>query len=103
MDDDDLHEYARKDVKDHGGDFEVKIFSLHYVRAGKHLPARVTEICVELEYPPQAVFAGTMTNSANYLRFRLGPEVQIAMGVFAKTPGEEMTEPCRIISLPRAH
>ncbi len=61
-----------------------------YVRAGKNLAARVTEVLVELESPPQAVFGETSSCATNYVRFRLGPEVEIAMGALSKMPGDTM-------------
>ncbi len=60
------------------------------VRAGKCLPVTATEIIVDLHYPPQAVFRGEKLNRPNYLRFRLGPDVVIALGAQAKAPGEAM-------------
>ena len=61
-----------------------------YVRAGKNLAARVTEVLVELKSPPQAVFGEASSCAANYVRFRLGPEVEIAMGALSKMPGDTM-------------
>src|SRR5438874_6559174 len=37
-----------------------------YIRAGKYLPARATEIVVELKQPPQAVFGEVEPAHANY-------------------------------------
>lgn len=62
-----------------------------FVRAGKHLPSKITEIVVELEHPPQAVFSRTTPGATNYVRFQLAPEVEIALGAHTKTPGETMT------------
>ncbi len=61
-----------------------------YVRAGKNLISRVTEVLVELNVPPQAVFGGKPLERSNYVRFRLGPEVEIAMGALTKIPGDDM-------------
>jgi glucose-6-phosphate 1-dehydrogenase len=54
-----------------------------FVRAGKRLPITATEVLVKLKPPPQKVFSGVDFPDApsNTLRFRLGPEVQIALGV----------------------
>jgi len=62
-----------------------------YVRAGKKLPATCTEVMVELKAPPQRVFADSEPppGKTNYLRFRLNPEVVIALGARAKRPGED--------------
>lgn len=63
-----------------------------YIRAGKSLPVTCTEVLVELEPPPLTIFRGdTLTpDNANYVRFRLGPDVAIALGVRSKVPGEGM-------------
>jgi glucose-6-phosphate 1-dehydrogenase len=58
-----------------------------YIRAGKCLPVTCTEVFVRLRRPP-AVFGATPP--PNYYRFRIGPEVQIALGTLVKSPGEEM-------------
>ncbi len=60
------------------------------VRAGKSLPVTAVEIVVDLHYPPQAVFHADHTKRSNYVRFRLSPDVAIALGARAKTPGEAM-------------
>jgi glucose-6-phosphate 1-dehydrogenase len=62
-----------------------------YVRAGKNLPVTCTEVRVELKAPPQKVFADSEPAPAdtNYVRFRLNPEVAIALGARAKLPGED--------------
>ena len=64
-----------------------------YIRAGKEMPQTFTEVRVELHRPPQRVFGGlgAMPHDNNYLRFRLSPDVVIAIGAMAKTPGEDMT------------
>lgn len=61
-----------------------------YIRAGKCLPVTATEVLVDLKRPPQAVFGGVELSQANYLRFRLSPEVVIALGALVKAPGEAM-------------
>jgi glucose-6-phosphate 1-dehydrogenase len=61
-----------------------------YVRTGKHLPAKVTEVLVEFKQPPQAVFSREMAQLSNHVRFRLGPEVSIGVGAHTKLPGEAM-------------
>ena len=62
-----------------------------YVRAGKSLATTTTEVMVEFKNPPQVVFNEPAPSMGNYIRFRLSPEVQIAMGARAKRPGEGMT------------
>jgi len=53
-----------------------------YIRAGKCLPVTATEVVVELRQPPQKVFSGRTFEykKENYVRFRLGPDVAIAIG-----------------------
>jgi glucose-6-phosphate 1-dehydrogenase len=60
------------------------------VRAGKCLPVTATEVTVDLHYPPQVVFRADRPGRPNYFRFRLGPNVMIALGTRAKAPGEAM-------------
>ncbi len=53
-----------------------------FIRTGKCLPRTITEVLVRLHLPPQRVFSGrrVQTIGNNYVRFRISPEVQIAMG-----------------------
>ncbi len=57
-----------------------------YIRAGKCLPATVTEVLVKLRQPP-AVFSA-LPPPANYFRFRVTPDLMIAVGALVKKPGE---------------
>lgn len=61
-----------------------------FVRAGKSLKMTVSEVVVEFKNPPQVVFSEPTFSQGNYVRFRLGPQVQIAIGARAKRPGEGM-------------
>jgi glucose-6-phosphate 1-dehydrogenase len=63
-----------------------------YIRAGKCLPVTCTEVLVELRPPPFSVFGEqpAALERTNYLRFRLGPDVAIALGVRSKLAGEAM-------------
>jgi glucose-6-phosphate 1-dehydrogenase len=58
-----------------------------YIRAGKCLPTTVSEVVVSLKSPPLAKLA---PGKGNYVRFRLNPDVTIAVGARVKEPGEEM-------------
>jgi glucose-6-phosphate 1-dehydrogenase len=60
------------------------------VRAGKHLKATCTEVVVELKQPPPVVFDEPPARDGNFVRFRLSPQVVIAIGARAKKPGEGM-------------
>ena len=64
-----------------------------YVRAGKCLPVTATEVVVDLRAPPVQVFADYAADPPNYLRFRFGPDVAIALGARAKRPGEQHDGP----------
>jgi glucose-6-phosphate 1-dehydrogenase len=61
-----------------------------FVRAGKALKSTVTEVTVELKNPPQVVFNEATPSMGNYVRFRLSPQVVIAIGARAKRAGEGM-------------
>jgi glucose-6-phosphate 1-dehydrogenase len=61
-----------------------------YIRTGKHLPVTATEVLVDLHRPPHMVFPEPVPSLTNYLRFRLGPEVAIAIGARAKRSGDAM-------------
>lgn len=62
-----------------------------YIRAGKCLPVTYTEVFVSLKRPYHQVFGITDTSSANYFRFRVGPDMQIAIGAKFKSPGAGMS------------
>ena len=61
-----------------------------YIRAGKNLPVQATEIVVRFRRPPLFVFDDIKAADANYVRFRVGPEVMIGIGTRRKAPGEAM-------------
>ena len=60
-----------------------------YLRSGKFLPVTETEVLVELKPPPQKLFADSTpaTGPANYLRFRISPNSDIALAVRVKLAG----------------
>jgi glucose-6-phosphate 1-dehydrogenase len=73
-----------------------------YLRAGKRLAARVTEVWVALRCPPQTVFQEVFASPCNYVRFRLGPDVIIAVGIRSKAPGEGIVgEPVELVPMSR--
>jgi glucose-6-phosphate 1-dehydrogenase len=57
-----------------------------YIRAGKCLPVTATEVVVTLRQPP-AVFTETPP-PANYFRFRVTPNLMIAIGALVKKSGD---------------
>lgn len=58
-----------------------------YIRAGKSLPVTITEVLVKLRQPP-AVFSA-VAPPANYFRFRVTPDLMIAVGAFVKKAGDQ--------------
>ncbi|HEY5089691.1 MAG TPA: glucose-6-phosphate dehydrogenase [Polyangia bacterium] len=65
-----------------------------FIRAGKSLPISVTEVLVSLKRPPLRRVGPEETN---HLRFRLSPEVIIALGARIKKAGEQMvSEPTEL-------
>jgi glucose-6-phosphate 1-dehydrogenase len=61
-----------------------------YIRTGKNLPVTTNQIIVHLKRPPLSVFAERDQGLPNYLRFRLSPDVKIAIGARTKKDGEAM-------------
>ncbi len=61
-----------------------------YIRTGKYLPVTTTEVLVDFHRPPYMVFPEPIPSNTNYVRFRLGPDVMIAIGARAKRPGDVM-------------
>jgi glucose-6-phosphate 1-dehydrogenase len=61
------------------------------IRSGKSLAITATEVMVTLKAPPLVKLA---PGDQNYVRFRLSPEVTIAIGAHVKKPGDAlMSEP----------
>jgi len=58
------------------------------IRAGKCLPATITEVVVRLRRPP-TIFQSVDLQS-NYFRFRISPDNSIAFGLNFAVPGDEM-------------
>jgi len=61
-----------------------------FIRAGKQLPVKCTEVLVRLKNPPQQVFDDPSNGAVNHFRFRLSPDVIISIGARVKEPGEAM-------------
>ncbi len=61
-----------------------------FIRSGKCLPITTTEVVVTLRKPPLDVFDSYDRTAADTFRFRLGPDVYIALQTRAKVPGEAM-------------
>jgi glucose-6-phosphate 1-dehydrogenase len=68
-----------------------------YLRAGKNLPATCTEVLARFRTPPMNLRHGDTTG--NHLRFRISPEMTIAIGAAVLSPDERMdTESVEIIA-----
>lgn len=66
-----------------------------YVRTGKRMPKRVTEIAIQFQAPPLGLFEqetkrGLMTPRPNLLILRIQPEEGISLRFLSKSPGSGM-------------
>src|SRR5262245_3394904 len=59
-----------------------------YIRAGKNLPVTCTEVIARFRRPPTVIRDWAL--SQNYLRFRISPEMTIAMGATVMAPSDTM-------------
>jgi len=66
-----------------------------YIRTGKSLPVTATEVIVKLRQPP-AVFT-EVPLPANYFRFRVTPDLMIAVGASVKKPGEQLGQQVELV------
>jgi glucose-6-phosphate 1-dehydrogenase len=57
-----------------------------YIRAGKNLPVTSTEVLARLRKPPAIIAADAL--SPNHLRFRISPEMTIAVGTTVMSAGD---------------
>ena len=58
-----------------------------FVRSGKRLPKKVTEIAVVFKRPPLGLFPGGLER--NVLAFRIQPDEGVSLKFSSKTPGQE--------------
>lgn len=58
-----------------------------YIRTGKCLPVTCTEIMITLNAPVDLMPGQNVQDPVNYLRFRLDPDMQIALGAQVRRPG----------------
>jgi glucose-6-phosphate 1-dehydrogenase len=61
-----------------------------YLRTGKRLQDRVTELVVSFDEVPHPIFETPSTHTANELVIRLQPDESITLTILAKNPGEGM-------------
>jgi glucose-6-phosphate 1-dehydrogenase len=59
-----------------------------YIRAGKNLPVTCTEVIGRLRKPPSVIEDSALQQ--NYVRFRISPEMTIAIRTTVMSPGEAM-------------
>src|SRR5437016_4116975 len=59
-----------------------------YIRAGKNLPVTCTEVLGRFRKPPTVIRESAL--SRNHLRFRISPEMTIAIGTTVMAPGEAL-------------
>ena len=57
-----------------------------YIRAGKNLPVTCTEVFARFRKPPTVMKESVVSH--NHMRFRISPEMAIAIGATAMGPGE---------------
>lgn len=71
-----------------------------YIRAGKQLPVKITEVVVKLKPPPISLFDSPGPQNTNYIRFRIDPQVLIGIGARRKRAGDTMVgEPVELDAL----
>jgi glucose-6-phosphate 1-dehydrogenase len=72
-----------------------------FIRAGKCLPTTMTEVLVILKPP---ALSKLCPGQANYVRFRLSPDVTIAIGARVKRPGAQLIgDPTELTVVNRPH
>jgi len=59
-----------------------------YIRAGKNLPLTCTEVLARFRKPPTLIRESQITS--NHLRFRISPDIAIAIGMMVMAPGEAL-------------
>jgi glucose-6-phosphate 1-dehydrogenase len=59
-----------------------------YIRAGKCLPMTCTELIMRLRRPPEVFHSAGLT--PNHFRFRISPDVTLALGMMVKSSGDKM-------------
>ncbi len=61
-----------------------------FIRSGKMLPVTAAEAVVEFKRPPRETFGEIVSAASGHMRFRIGPNVTVALGARVKTPGDRM-------------
>jgi glucose-6-phosphate 1-dehydrogenase len=74
-----------------------------YMRTGKCLPVTTTEVLVQFKHSAAPVLDDIDAGPGNYIRFRLSPDIVIALGTRVKRPGEAMTgAPVELVAVEEA-
>ena len=69
-----------------------------YIRAGKNLPVTCTEVLGRMKMPPSTNMTEHGTTQ-NYMRFRISPEMTVAMAVSITSPGDDSRrEPVELVA-----
>jgi glucose-6-phosphate 1-dehydrogenase len=69
-----------------------------YIRAGKCLPVTCTEVLVRLRRPPKVFPSAALM--PNHFRFRISPEVTLALSMMVKSMGDDMVgEPVEMLAI----
>ena len=96
-----------RDVKDVDGDSETETFAAleleidnwrwsgvpFFIRAGKEMPAKTSEVTVVFRRPPQLGVGHGKTPEPNKMTIRIEPEPGSRMRLYAKSAGDEGFEP----------
>lgn len=61
-----------------------------FIRTGKCLPVSVAEAVVQFKKPPRETFGEIKALGCGHMRFRIQPDVAIALGTRVKVPGDRM-------------
>ncbi len=61
-----------------------------YIRTGKCLPVSIAEAVVQFKRPPRETFGEISSIGCGHVRFRIQPDVTIALGTRVKVPGDRM-------------
>ncbi|MBZ0150166.1 MAG: glucose-6-phosphate dehydrogenase [Planctomycetes bacterium] len=61
-----------------------------FLRSGKRLPRRVTEVAIQFKQPPHLLFAGKRPLQPNVLLLRIQPDEGVALRFGAKVPGPDV-------------
>lgn len=59
-----------------------------YVRTGKHLPIRTSEIAIQFKRPPLSLFPGMQDTEANFLILHIQPDEGVTLRFGVKVPGQ---------------